>query len=283
MNKGTWTGLLIALALLAGGIAYYWYKQRPPRALSPPPVAEVPAPEQMPDEPAVEYPLPPPPAREAEPPLPDLDDSDATLRQSLTEAFGAPPVETFLVPERLIRNIVATVDSLDGDPVRLKLWPITRAEGSLVVAADGRTLALSPDNAERYTAFVGALEAVDPDQLVAVYLRYYPLFQKAYEELGYPGRYFNDRLIAIIDHLVATPVVDGPIELVRPKVIYEFADPELQGLSWGRKTMVRIGPEHAAVVKQKLRGIRAALMAKSAQMRALDAEASPSEASAPGR
>lgn len=279
MNKGTWTGLLLALVLLAGGIAYYWYKERPPRALPVLPVAERPAPEQMPGEPQADYPLPlPPPAQAPETPLPGLDDSDGVLRQSLADALGAPPVETFLVPERLIRNIVATVDSLDGDPVRLRLWPVTRAEGSLVVTDDGGKLLLSPANAERYAAFVGALEGLDADRLVAVYLRYYPLFQKAYEELGYPGRYFNDRLIAIIDHLVATPVVSGPIELRRPKVVYEFTDPALQDLSWGRKTLVRIGPEHAAAVKQKLREIRAVLVARAVEARASTDAAAPASA-----
>lgn len=268
MNKGTWTGLLLALVLLAAGAAYYWYKQRPPRELPAPPVVEAPALEQGPAEPEIEYAVPPPQKPEREAPLPALDDSDATVRQSLTEAVGEGPIERFLVPDRLVRNVVATIDSLDGGPVRLKLWPVARAEGSLLVADDGRTSVLSPDNALRYAAFVDVLEALDAEHLIAVYLHYYPLFQKAYEELGYPGLYFNDRLIAVIDHLLATPVVEGSIELVRPKVVYEFADPELQDLSWGRKTLIRIGPENAAVVKQKLREIRAALVAPAAEAKA---------------
>jgi len=69
-----------------------------------------------------------------------------------------------------------------------------------------------------------------------VYLRFYPLFQQAYQDLGYPNGYFNDRLVKVIDVLLATPQIAGPIELVRPKVMYAFADPTLESAA-GRSTI----------------------------------------------
>jgi hypothetical protein len=96
--------------------------------------------------------------------------------------------------------------------------------------------------------------------LVAVYVRFYPLFQQQYEELGYPGKYFNDRLVEVIDHLLAAPEVQGPIRVTQPKVLYEFADPKLEALSAGQKIMVRMGAENAVKVKAKLREIRSALV-----------------------
>jgi DUF3014 family protein len=84
----------------------------------------------------------------------------------------------------------------------------------------------------------------------------YPLFQQAYQELGYPKKYFNDRLVQVIDHMLATPSIKEPVALVRPKVLYEFEDPELEDLSAGQKIMIRIGPENAAAMKAKLREIR---------------------------
>jgi hypothetical protein len=106
---------------------------------------------------------------------------------------------------------------------------------------------------------VRALEAVDSAKLVALYVRFYPLFQQAYAELGYPSRYFNDRVFEVIDHLLATPDVRGPIALVQPKVLYEYADPALQDLSAGQKMLVRMGPENEAKVKAKLRELKKAL------------------------
>ena len=43
-----------------------------------------------------------------------------------------------------------------------------------------------------------------------MYKQYYPLFQQAYVDLGYPEGYFNDRLVEVIDHLLATPGRDRP-------------------------------------------------------------------------
>lgn len=139
------------------------------------------------------------------------------------------------------------------------LTPFRRTPGQVQVTGSGETMMLSPDNQLRYQPFVKVIEAVDPKQLAAVYFHLYPLFQQQYRALGYPGRYFNDRLIETIDHLLATPEVQGPIRLVQPRVLYQFADPELEKLSAGQKAMIRIGPDNAARVKARLRAIRAEL------------------------
>ncbi len=261
MNKATSTALILAVLLLIGGAAWYWYKDRPARPLElPAPAAELePAPEADADD-AIAYPLPLETAPDAAP-LPTLDDSDAAMRTSLVEVFGAPPVEAFLLPEHIVRRIVVTLDSLDRDPVRLKQRPVRHVDGGLAVDGEGPDLQLSPRNFARYDAYVSALQVADAGAVARIYLRYYPLFQKAYEELGYPGSYFNDRLIAVIDHLLAAPVPDAAVRLQRPKVLYEFADPRLEALSWGHKTLIRMGPAHAATVQQKLREIRAVIVA----------------------
>ena len=79
---------------------------------------------------------------------------------------------------------------------------------------------------------------------MATYVQLYPLFQAAYQELGYPNGYFNDRLIQAIDDMLAAPDVAAP-KLAQPKVLYEFADPALENLSAGQKILVRMGPENA--------------------------------------
>ena len=60
----------------------------------------------------------------------------------------------------------------------------------------------------------------------------------------------------VIDHLLETPDVKGPIALTRPGVFYEFADPSLEARSAGQKILLRIGSENAATVKEKLRELR---------------------------
>jgi hypothetical protein len=64
----------------------------------------------------------------------------------------------------------------------------------------------------------------------------------------------------VIDHLLAARLIEGPVKLVQRKVLYEFADPELEALSAGQKIMIRIGPENAARLKAKLLEIRRELV-----------------------
>lgn len=78
-------------------------------------------------------------------------------------------------------------------------------------------------------------------------------------DLGYPKAYFNDRLIEVIDHLLAAPEVPAQTKLVQPKVFYQFADPDLETRSAGQKILMRIGNENAARIKAKLREIRSEL------------------------
>lgn len=189
---------------------------------------------------------------------PDLAASDDTVRAEISRAVGGP-AEAFLVPRRVIQNIVATIDSLDREPVPMRFRLIVEVPGQPVVETREDRHYLSSDNDERYRLLVVALGSGDGTVVAQLYLRWYPLFQRAYREMGYPGAHFNDRLVAVIDHLLKTPEVPHPIELVRPEVLYEFADPELEQLSSGQKVMIRIGPANAQAVKARLREVRAVI------------------------
>ena len=151
---------------------------------------------------------------------------------------------------------MATIDNLPRSKVAPRLMPVRPTPGALSTITAGENLVIAPNNSARYAPVITLVQAVDTKQLVAIYVRFYPLFQQAYRELGYPDGYFNDRLVAVIDHLLATPNVKTPIALVQPKVLYQYADPELEALSSGQKAMIRIGPDNAALLKTKLREIR---------------------------
>jgi hypothetical protein len=249
--------LVLLLAAAAGGGYYLWRMREAP---VPPPVAEA-APQATPAppasaEPRIEHPIDAvPPAA----PLPALADSDPEIGSAFAGVFGKASFEQFFVPENLVRHIVATIDNLPRKQVAARLMPVKPIAGPVRTTGRDADLAIAPDNAARYAPYVHALDIVDSGKLVAVYTRFYPLFQQSYVELGYPARYFNDRVFEVIDHLLATPDVKGPIALTQPKVLYEFADPALQELSAGQKVLVRMGPVNEAQVKSKLREIRKAL------------------------
>jgi hypothetical protein len=146
-----------------------------------------------------------------------------------------------------------------------RVLPVKPVPGRFVTAGQAEGLLIARANSARYLPYLRLAEAADTRQLVTVYVRYYPLFQQAYAELGYPNGYFNDRLVATIDDLLSAPDAPDAIPLTQPKVLYEYADPEMEALSAGQKIMLRMGAENEARAKAKLRDIRRALTAKSAQ------------------
>jgi hypothetical protein len=253
-----------AVILVAGGLGY-WYRVRS-QAASPEPVAaaQPSTVTEAPAEPAIAHPLDAPSAAEAQV-LPQLDASDAPVAASLQTLAGESAVADWLVPDGIVRRFVATVDNLPRSKVAERLRPLKPAPGRFVVqretpdAAAQERITLAADNYARYDAAIRVLAALDMQQVAMVYRRYYPLLQRAYEDLGYPGRYFNDRLVAVIDHLLATPLPEGSLELTQPKVLFEFADPAIEARSAGQKLLIRMGPGHAAIIRKQLAALRAAI------------------------
>lgn len=258
--KRLWVGIASVLALIAIG-AYFWLRPAP-QQLPPPPVAPPRA--IAPAEPAVKYPLQEPPAA-AE--LPPLEQSDNFVKERITELLGANAYKTYIQSENFVRRVVATVDNLSRSLAPPRMWPIRATRGRFTVEAAENGSVISAKNAARYAPFVALVESVDAGRAVALYQRLYPLFQRAYENLGYPGKYFNDRLVAVIDLLLATPEptgplkvelpqIQGPLKPTRPWVLYRYSDPALEGLSSGQKILLRMGPENEKRLKAKLAEIR---------------------------
>ena len=257
-----WAWLAGALAV-AGAIGIGLYLARTGRqavselpgqtALAPPPAAPVAATPQHPMEQAVGA------ADQGAAVLPPLDASDAAALEALGALVGAAGFGALVNPEHLIQRIVATIDSLPRQKLASDALPVRGPEGTFAIRRNGDSTEVDARNAARYSAYVAIAKAVDAKTLVATYARFYPLFQEAYRELGYPDGYFNDRLVFVIDHLLATPDLAGPAALTQTNVLYEYADPALESRSAGQKLLMRSGPENEAAIKAKLREIRAAL------------------------
>lgn len=263
---------LLAVALGAGAYLGWRGLQRSPpapvAATEPAPAAAAaPAAPVPPAAPTIAHPIESQPGLEAaQAPAPGGD----ALPAALETLLGRAAARRFVVVDDFVARFVATVDNLDREHAPARLWPVLPTPGRFEVESAGGGTRIAASNAARYEPFVRFVEAVDTPAALALYVRFYPRFQQAYAELGYPGRYFNDRLVAVIDVLLAAPSPAGPLAVrlvevkgsvpsTRPWTRQEFADPALEALPAGQKLLLRLGPAQAARLKAKLAAFRRGL------------------------
>lgn len=263
-------------AVVVGGLVYYYVgpgEPKPPAtqaALPSPPAPTARPPEVPPATPAVQFPIDPPPGAESNATAPA--DANAVVEAALVDLLGRPAALLHLQFDNFAQRFVATVDNLPREQAPPSRWPINPTPGKFTVEPAGGTERISAANAVRYAALVALVEQVDTRRAVDVYVRLYPHFQGAYEALGFPGRHFNDRLVQVIDHLLATPEpvatqtvrlteVKGPYQPVQPWKHYEFVDDAVEARSAGQKILTRVGADHQQRLKAKLTAVRALITA----------------------
>ena len=269
MSKKLLLGLVIVLGIAAAAVLYLRKQEEPHEqqvAVQPEQPAVV---KEETKEPAIRFPMPEPQIEdqaaeqvvEQAKPLPSLDESDSDIQGALTSLFGQDTFMKLFIAKDMIRHMVVTIDNLPRHQYAVKYLPTYAVAGRFLASGEEESKVINPENYRRYAPYIRLAETVDSKAIVAVYVRLYPLFQQAYEDLGYPSDYFNDRLIDVIDHLLDTPDVKDPVKLVQPRVLYEYADAELEALSAGQKILVRMGSDNASRIKAKLRGLRHELTA----------------------
>jgi hypothetical protein len=257
-SKGPIVWLVLLMALTASAVFFYLWRQNAPQQPAPatpaikPPVAAEAAP-------AIRHPIENvqgAAANTESKPLPALMVSDTTMQNTLADLFGPASLGKVFYEDAIIHRFVTTVDNLPRKAIPSRNLPVKPIAGPLATSAKDDNISISADNASRYTPYVRMAETIDAKSLVSAYVHFYPLIQQDYRDLGYPKGYFNDRLIEAIDDLLAAPEVKDSLQVVQPKVLYQYADPELEARSAGQKIMIRMGNENAAKVKAKLQEIR---------------------------
>ncbi|HVT07559.1 MAG TPA: DUF3014 domain-containing protein [Polyangia bacterium] len=262
MNRGV---VVAVVVLLAGAAAIVGWREshRPPAAPAPPPAPPPPPPVPDAAAPATHHPVPEGDRRG----LPALDDSDGYVKKALVDLVGRKAVSSFLRLQGAVRRFVATVNNLATDQASASLWPVNPTPGAFETETRDGAVIISPRNAARYAPFVEFAESVDSRRAAALYFRLYPLLQRAYEDLGFPGKYLNDRVVEVIDNLLATPKVSGPIRVKRVGAdggqaaggLYLYDDPALESATAGQKILLRIGTDNAAKLTAKLTELRDAI------------------------
>jgi hypothetical protein len=264
---------LVILVAAAGGLLLWIGKLRSPEPASVPTTSQTQPPAIPASAPSAgEAPVVPVPPVEVPVTTEPLHEHE--VNAALTELLGRKAVTSFVRIEEFPWRLAATTDNLGRSHAPAALWPVHPTPGRFTVEELDSGPVIAADNAARYTPFVLLVETVDVGRAADLYVRMYPLLQRTYEELGYPGQSFNQRLIAVIDLLLATPAVEypvklqltevkGPIPSLRPWVRYEYADPALESLSAGQKILLRVGAVNARRLKAKLAEFRGELVKRA--------------------
>lgn len=226
------------------------------------PPARDPAPSGATDSGAIDDPVPGGRPRLSEPDV-SLDEAGQRLYEDLAARLG-PEQAGMVVRERLLQRLVSTINSLDGDPVPLRFRPLVHVPGLPKLDEDGELRRL-PDAADpRYRPFRALFDRLDAVELAELFDRYEPALELAWQDLGeHSGQPFRARLIEVLEHLAEFELPQARPQVEQPKVLYEYIDPSVESLSWGRKVLIRIGPEHAPEVQRKLAALAGQLARRS--------------------
>lgn len=245
------TAIIILIILVAAAGVYYLF------------LADRGKPADSADRPAAEA-VRPESALAGEPPAAGavtapLDQSDRLLRELAGDVSTNPNFLRWIASKDLIRRFVAAVDAVaNGQSPRPQADFFVLKQPFKVVVRGGLTY-LDPASYERYDIVADVLDSVSVDGSAKLYRDFQSQLRQAYRDLGYPQGDFHRTLLKAVNELLATPIVEAPIQVEKTVASYVCVDPRLEGLSAAQKHLLRMGPENVQIIQAKLRELAPAL------------------------
>ncbi len=215
------------------------------------PASELEALEETPPSPAIDPPVPV---------LPPLNASDGFVRERLPDSLPS----AWLEREDLLRRTAVVLENATRGEIPKRQLAFLAPDGPfpvLMVEEPGRErprFFTDPAGYARYDRYLDMLEALPPEQLGTLLTDVTPLLTEALKELGSQAP-VQGSLLGAIDQMLAVPVIRGDIELVQPKVLFEYADPSLENLSDLQKQVLRMGPDNVERLQSYLSVLRESL------------------------
>jgi Protein of unknown function (DUF3014) len=190
--------------------------------------------------------------------LPDLLGSDDYVRQMLAKL--APALGEWLKTDQLVRRyVVITHDFAQGQRIS-KHFSFLRFDEPFAVIQDENSVYIAPKSYKRYDNLAQIIQAIDAKAAVVIYQKLRPLMLQVFAEFRYPNDITLENIVQkAAGEIVAAPVLDGQIALVRPSVLYKFADPKLEALNPVQKQMIRMGAANTRIFQAKCREFLVAL------------------------
>lgn len=190
----------------------------------------------------------------ANPGLPELDESNRFVHGLFATLSNRPEYAQWIAVNDLIPKITMVLDNLSRGRIPASRIRHLAPKGpfSVLEKSPDQTL-MDPRGYHRYDIYADTLASLDLSAALRIYSTLQPLFDSAYQQLGYPEAKFEPILRRAIKHLLAAPVLSGEVVLVRPSVMYRFADPDLESLSQSQKQLIRMGPRNTRIIQLALR------------------------------
>jgi hypothetical protein len=237
-------GVLMTIGVVAvlAVIGWFWFRAQGPGEIpdeAPSPVAAPDTSPAVPDVPPLD--------------LPELSASDAFVRDQVARLSSHPRLAAWLVTDRLIeRFVLLVVELAGGSNPSEHVRHMQPQEGFTVREVDGR-LVIAPESFRRYDLLAATFASLDTPGTVQLYRQLRPLIDEAFQELGIPDRTFDETLELAIRNVLAAEVPTASPEVVPVEGVYEFRDPALEARRGGEKLLIRMGPQNARRIQEKLR------------------------------
>ena len=241
-------GLGIAVAIVLGLLFWPSDDPEPEPPQAPEPVAKpISAAPPVPARPAVApAPVSPPPipVDPADLPPPPLNDSDGWVREKLTNA--AIP---WLAETELVRTFATVLENASRGEVPRNLLGFMAPRGGFDVQQRGGITRPTSSSYSRYDSYVQALLSIPPEQAVTLFRSADGMLTEALRELGISDPEPLAMLVDAAAQINGTPVLEQAPALAQPKVMYTYADAELERLSPLQKQLLRMGPDNVRMTQ----------------------------------
>ena len=189
------------------------------------------------------------------PALPTLEESDAWLQEKLPTITWRKELLKLVIDEDMIRRLVVFTDNFAQGVIAYEHSPLVKPATSFSaqkVSNEQSTLLWDETSARRFSLYVDLLRSVDSDTLVSWYFELKPLIDQAYQELGYPDEDFTDVMQDAITKVLDLEIPKDRLELIRPSVMYQFKNEEIEKRDDVDKLLLRLGKENLLVIKSVL-------------------------------
>ena len=202
-----------------------------------------------------------------DPNLPPLSNLDGYVRPLLAVLSSRPELAALLASDGLVRRFAVSVEAIARGASPAGQVRAVAPRAPFKVQQRGGELVIDPASYARYDGLVRLVEDMEPGQLARLYGRLKPRLEEAHAELGAGGT-FDDTMTRAIQHLLAAPL-PPPDARMQPAggTNYAYDDERFEGLSAAQRQLLRLGPDRARRVQERLRAFGIALGIPADQLR----------------